>query len=568
MLPAILFALPLALTQDLALRAPVSLGNLPSLAGSSRFAVGPDRAVFSVVQPAGGGLNVTWSDGRGLAWSAPLGLPLAPSGATLKDQRLLLAGDQLLVQWDDTRFHPGAGFGQPQSSPFLRRFDFANAQLGPELALPTFGLLGQVETRVREAVSAQVGGQSHVHLLLRTQRFFAPVGYEWRLLSSHDGGQSFPFVLDLALDTVLDLPTDLSVEGPNVHVLLREKHFRSLDGGQSLDPTADRILPIPPSGLASSVALHRAGGGLIAAWVRSELTPGGQKSNFVEASVSTDGGTLFGPLEVISSAFSSLESWVLHEAFHMQAAGTFVVAWRTVNQGFPQGFVRSASRAAALPWTTTDLTPTPIFGPQWVGLVADPLQRSRLVAVWSSVDLVLPILNLSVVRLSLDGGRSWGPSQAATTPGSLARHVGFEPGYQNAILITQGSGPWQAGGGRPQRILPSGFVAGPTQIGAQFRAFDDGSPQAWLLAALSTAPLPVPDGRLLGLGVDALLLESLNLALTGPLAAALDASGNGQLAALTLGLPAGLSLSLVGLSLDPQNFTIGDLSDVVSVTAN
>jgi hypothetical protein len=148
--------------------------------------------------------------------------------------------------------------------------------------------------------------------------------------------------------------------------------------------------------------------------------------------------------------------------------------------------------------------------------------------------------------------------------------LAFNDRYQNLIASWSSNldpKPLFIGGFRPQTLTPSGFVPGATQVGAAFERFDDGSPLAFFL--VSTAPgdllLPFGDLRNTGLGLSPLFLSGVNLALTGPLAAALDAAGGGALAPLQAILPTPLTLYALGLSFDPVTLAFGDLSDVVRI---
>jgi hypothetical protein len=480
--------------------------------------------------------------------------------------RTLLVGDRLLMIWDDTRFLIGAT-SVPKATPYLRALNLSTGLLEAELALPNFGPVGSVETSVYASAQAAVGTAEHVHLLLLTREFSTQAN-AWRLLSSHDGGRTFPYTLDLDLSSSTSTLADLAVEGNNVHVLLREKHFRSLDGGQSLDPTAAPTIAIPADGGTTDLQLSRAGGALTAAWARTPSGSLGQPFKRLEAVVSGDGGTTFGALETIVVGPSPFDILVLHDALTIPDAASRVVTWNSINQDFPQGRVFSACKVGSSAWNITEISTGTPFGPQWVGLVGDPINRSRLMAIWSSIDPFVSSFSRSYVSISRDGGQTWSNSELVGPFGTVARAAAFEPSYQNGAWILQTGNQWLAGGARAQTLNPSGFVAGATQFGAEFRGFDDGSSLAWVLAGLSTSPLPLADGRLLGLGADALLLETLNLALAGTLAAPLNGSGNGQIAPLPLSLPPGLSLKLVGVGINTQTFAVGDLSDVIQVTAN
>ncbi len=574
-LAPLLLLLPAA--QGLELRAPTVLATGLGPHTPSHLASDPDRVAFAWRDSTDGGVLATWSDGRGIEWTTPLGIDLAPPGSEVKRFQLALAGDFLLVQWDDNRFHPIPSVSAPQSTPFLRRLDLTTGQVGPELALPTFGSPGNTETRVHAWATAEVGGAQHVHLLLSTLRF-NPARLEWRMLSSHDGGESFPFLLELELnDILLAFRAALSVEGPAVHVVLVRNdaqqaqgslaHFRSVDGGVSLDPTAASPLSATTTSFYGAPAIHRAGGALTVAWTRSWVDPVTFQNQFrVEAISSGDGGDNFGATETLASA-SSFNQLIVDEVLELPASDTRVVAWRRNNVDANQTNFFVSCQPGQGAWSSTQLTGSaPLFTQaSWAGFAGDPEGRSRLLAVWSTQDLFFPSFSASSLRLSRDGGLTWSAQQAAAPMGEVVHHATFDPTYQNGVWLTRTATEWLAGGGRAQALQPSGFVAGPTQIGAQFQGFDGGSPLAWMLVSTSPGALHLPDGRNLGLSMDPLLMLSLNLAIGGAFAAPLNTTGQGQLAPLPVDLPPGASLHLVGLSFDPITFAPLDLSDVVRV---
>lgn len=173
----------------------------------------------------------------------------------------------------------------------------------------------------------------------------------------------------------------------------------------------------------------------------------------------------------------------------------------------------------------------------------------------------------SSVRVSRDGGRNWGPIESAAATGSMARRIAYSSKYQNLAVMSHTGSAWLGGGFRFQSIELTGFAAGPTHLGAEFRGFEDSGTTAWMLAALTPGALPLVDGRDVGLSGDVLLSDTLAWAATGLFAAPLDVAGSGQLTPVLLGIPPGLSVSVVGLAIDLTTFEIGDISDVVSAVA-
>ena len=518
------------------------------------------------MQPAGS-LLATWSDGRALDWSAATPVPLAPPGAALLNYHSTLVGDRLVVCWNDNRNHIGASSGTPQWGAFVRSVSLPDGQVAPDLPLPSFGSPTQTETRVQAVASALVDGQRHVHLVM-SARTWQPDDYELRLVSSHDGGTTFPHVLPLELDSSSSAPIAIAAGGPVVHVALGTRHFRSLDGGLTLDPSAAPFLSGAGDGSFTGIQLHRSADKLAAAWVRSELPPGSSVvTYFLEATVSDDGGTTFAPAAVLSTESGGIAFLQVQQVLAMPAADTAVVGWTRDLLGFPQGRVYASVKDGPSGWSTSDLVDNNVNDLRWVGLGGDPESRERLVVSWASAGQFFPLFGASFVRVSRDGGRTFEPTQAATNDGSIALGIGYSSTYQNVAIVSHDGAGWLAGGGRLQSLQPTGFVAGPTQLGAQFEGFDDGSQTAWMLAALGPGHLPWVDGRNLSLSIDFLLADSIGLAASGVFAAPLGATGSGQLTPIALSIPFGVSVSFVGLSIDLSTFEVRDVSDVVSVTA-
>lgn len=560
-------ALALPLAQGIQLREPTPLAPSTQWWAANQLVQEADRFVFTWVQPAGS-LLATWSDGRALEWTAATPVPLAPPGAALLNYHSTLVGDRLVVCWNDNRNHIGASSGTPQWGAFVRTVSLPDGQVGPDLPLPAFGFPTQTETRVQAVASALVGGQRHVHLLM-SARTWQPADYELRLVSSHDGGATFPHVLDLDLESESFVPLALVAEGPAVHAAIGSRHFRSLDGGISLDPTAAPLLSLEDGTTFAKIVLHRSADKLTAAWTRSEWQP--STSTFVqllEAAVSEDGGSSFPLPELLDTETATFIGLRVQQALSVPAAGTAVVGWTRDNLSFPIGTVFTAVKEGQGSWTETNLAGDSVFGLRWVGLAGDPRNRKRVAACWAGVDSsFFPSFSSSSLRISRDGGQSFEPTQAATNDGSIALGIGYSSTYQNAAIVSHDGAGWLAGGGRLQSLQPTGFVAGPTQLGAQFEGFDDGSQTAWMLAALGPGYLPWIDGRNLGLSIDFLLADSIGLAASGVFAAPLGATGSGQLTPIALSIPFGVSVSFVGLSIDLLTFEVRDISDVVSVTA-
>jgi len=204
-------------------------------------------------------------------------------------------------------------------------------------------------------------------------------------------------------------------------------------------------------------------------------------------------------------------------------------------------------------------------------IVASGAGRDRVVVTcrpaWEFGTPFGPIL----AAVSHDRGKSFGPGLLVMDQGnSYLTSLAWNDRYQNALV---GYGDFKTqvvGGFRPQAITPLGFQGGSTSLRADFNGFDGGADLAWLLLSTDTSSLPLPlgDGRELGIGITPLFLSTLPLAFGGLFATTLTPSGSGstvQISVASPGVPIGLKLHLVGLSWDANTATFVDISDVVTI---
>lgn len=572
MLTCLLLALA---ASDPFVRPPLSLTASPSL---GKPVVASDQNLTAVAWLDGQSVRASFSDGRGLAWSAPITLNPSNPPPTF-EPAVCVAGESALVAWIDRRH--GVFPQSLVSTPFLRAYEAATGTLSAEVELAAGLPVNKASSGTPIIAAERVGAISRVHVLVPQAIFAAPpvlfggppaLETILRLYTSNDGGHTFPIVSEVAhlASGVYVSQLQLEVEQDDVHVLWTDNRLgpvyyqlfyqRSSDGGQSFD------FPVEHQ-LTSQGAIQR----FDADAFRSTIAIGLHDLSFdpstgwvdwgrIETRVSVDRGSSFSPQAALPDANSPTAAFLDPTVAISRADFAISVAWPRKEPAPAWSIDRSRSLDGGAHWSAEPLL-TPSLGTS-ATLLADPTDRSRMLLRCDKPDG-------AHVAFSLDSGASWAPSVPC---GSSNGGSCWNSSYQNFVAAWVSGPPndkvlW-VGGTRPQTITPIGFQAGPASPQIACERFDDGNSVAFVLASLAPGSfvLPFGDGRELGLAPDALFTATANLALAGVLAVPLDAQGAGTSAALAGPvLPAGLQLSLVGVTFELATLSFGDISDVVSV---
>lgn len=564
--------------------------SLPNLHGSPQL-VATDNAILTVIRTLfADEVQVSASDGRGIEWSTPTTVGLAPTGATLTFTRVAGAGELAFIGWEDNRFHGGGSSSLPRNNAFLRSIDPQTLAVGAEILLPLPGPVSNSDTELLDLEVVQVGSEHHVHVLLRSFLSTDPLR-SFVLASSHDGGQSFPFVHVLD-EWILDTGVvDLVAEGATVHAFWRDPvlagepdrilHQRSSDGGVQLDFAQPQTLTTHPDSNVDGLVAATSGDSLVLGWVESEVTSFSPFDLLSQAwvSMSLDGGDSFSSGQLQLQKESPFERIFALDAFVDSLTGNGLFTYSSVNIDGLAGTVyvsRSVDEGVSWSWAMSGNHGSG-FGESWI--VGDRSDRGRVLSIQSFEDTFSSgtFFGTSFVFLSEDGGETFGSSIPLEGgpgifggAGKLVTGAVYDDRYQNlvATLKATSASTIEAGGFRPQTLTPHGFQAGSTQIQARFERFDScslGNCQGWLLLSFNAGDLTLPDGRNLGLQADPALTVSLDLASLGIFSTPLDSTGFGETPPFSASLPAGLQLFAVGLVLDASSATIGDLSDVISI---
>ena len=240
-----------------------------------------------------------------------------------------------------------------------------------------------------------------------------------------------------------------------------------------------------------------------------------------------------------------------------------VAAWED-NRGIGDQVFVSVSNDLGASWTDTQIGTNGQF-PRISG-TGDPLNLNVGVSYATSGGS-----GDCELAYSQDGGFTWtGPVSISNSTADVDNtEFVYNELYDNYIATyiadDLGSNNVFAGGVRPQTCSITSSVTGST---TQFdlSGWEPNAPRfVWVLGSNSpgTFLLPFGDGRNLGLGLDGVLLATLNNPTT--FLTNVDATGVGTSGSFTLGVPAGITFYQAAVSFDLGPVTLAEISDVVAV---
>lgn len=523
--------------------------------------------------------TIRMSDGRGIVWSAAQNVRPPGSPGTIREATACIVGDQVVVQWIDTRFDP---VGLSAGGAFIRIFDANSLIGGPEIQIPTGSIPAQTSLIFSSFACTTVGDEVHMHLAIR-RNVDTPVPDTETdavvLTSSRDGGSTWsaPQVLEQSQLTVpISLATRPQVlaDGSEVHLLWSRSnqgvkvpdfilYQRSSDAGLSLDfPMPQPIVVL--AGLFDYQATLR-GDILGVGYVFASQPFGIPQGRGV---LSTNGGDSFDVDVFPDSPFGVSSS----DAPRIQGGPgplDAIVAFGVVDGfGEEQVLIQRMENGSFGPNSTLVLPHPPGSAAFQPRVATSDEDRDRVLVTWAQVDQGV---SSTLASFSYDGGATFGTPRTVASVSSSNDGLAWNELYQNAIVALGDSGDAWVGGLRAQYIAPTGWTSGSTLLGADFVRFGGGADLAYLLGSTAQDgfPLPLGDGRELGIGASPLFNALLPAALSGPLAAVLDPDGTGATPGLALaapGVPPGLAVELVGLSLDLDTLSFVDISDRLSVS--
>ena len=564
-LPALLLtALPVQNLRDSVRVDPGSASAALGVAASA------DAGLSAVVYTdAGGAVQVAVSDGRGLAWSAPVRVDADPGGAAKQVQpdAVGVVGDSIYVFWADERSGGRelySNYSEDRGASWAgeRRLDKGYANGVGEL------------TAWNALVTPDPSGLPvYLHVLMKV-RPSPGANEEVYYTSSSDGGASYrPTAHPGQNVPVGSADVDaIALDGHDRHVAVIWQDDRSGSNndvwyqhshhhGMAWQP-AD--LPIQTNGVGATHAvgpIDVAVEGMtnIVSW--TELRSGAEPE--VRFNISYDSGANWQAADILIGTYAPGVEPVNAHACHVQNS-VLQVAHADRRAGVDG--VHVSYSLDGQNWTE-----------EWVAAgAADTLQfRGRE----SSIGLSWHSAGDAMATFSRNTGLGWQPAvEVSDLAGADSVSIAFDALHDN--FLTAWSAPEGgvdhpfASGFRPQTLRTSApFVAGGAGafVVEHFSAWESGWEFGVLVSGgLGSYLLPFGDGRETGLLQDAKLAQSL-LYIPGAFSGVLDNAGGGATATATIpaGVPPGAVIHAAAVSFQrvpPTGPVLGGLTDTLAVT--
>jgi len=549
---------------------PASTGGTPALATEG------DVTAALIGTASSTNLMLRISDGQGVTWGPLTPVDSLSTADFITMRKPAIVGDNVYTLWADDRNYQAPLWPLVATTLFVREFDSKTGIGGPEIEVPTGIAPAHVSSSGYDFVALDVGGATHLHIA-SLQRELDPVTgliqQQVVLYSSHDGGTTWqvPLAITPAGSTSYK-DVRVLADGNQVHVLYTDNTFfakpqlydqRSLDGGL----TTDFVVPTAVPGANQAWNFDADLDASLLAIVFESFEADFAFSSAVFVS-SRDGGITYEN----SGGFGAAGVFVDQSYDPRVSISEGTQAVSAVAGGFDL-----MGNAFVLGLHTADGGQS--FGPgnlivqgavQQADVATSGPGRDRVAVTWAET-----VGGTSIIRAatSFDRGATFEAPFDLTQVATGYHMLAFNALHQNVLVsfgTLSGVKPQFVGGYRPQSITVSGLAAGSTSIAASFEHFDGGADLAWLLLSTDTAsqPLPLGDGRELGIGLTPLYSSLLPLALGGLMAAPLAADGSGTMAPLPIaapGIPPGLQVFAVGLSFDFATASFVDISDVVAL---
>lgn len=525
-----------------------------------------DLSVAILKQQFFNDLSLVRSDGLGLEWSSQVGIDPANDLAPIQYEQAVIDGDDVVVLWADGRFQFPFGPSAISRVPFVRIFDTVGQTFGPEIQVPMQSTLADVESKGMQLAVTEVGGARRILVASIQGEPIGPSSGLTRIAvhASGDDGATWQQTFAQPLPNPAYADLRMFAEGSDVHVFWSAPeqvqgfevfHARSTDGGATFGPA----VAVPGARFDQLYDVDVQGAVLAMAW--AVIDPQTQTIQ-VERTSSTDGGQTWAPVTKLPQATGVAFDTALSPEVEIRPQTAEITLAALALQNGAQKVVAQHSPDAGVTWQPTQLIELGSAVDLDLEFAGDG--RLRGVLTWQTA----PGADLRTA-LTLDGGQSFGPAQAVDA-GLLDVHTTWNDRYQNLIYTRAADDAFKATavtGFRPQDLDLIGFSAGSTAVQVDFANMDGGANLAFVFLSSATGNLPLPlDGRNTGLGDSPLLQSTLPLALNGVLASPLF-GGAGSTGSIPMpnGVPAGLTVYALGLSLDTSNGTFVDLTDVLRI---
>lgn len=565
-------------------RLPQQIDDPNAMSYSPRVASDGDLCAVVYVNTNDQTVRLVVSDGRGTVWSPPLRVdqdPLA-TGKLLGDHSVLVQDNRVYVAWVDHRNGP------TRADLFMNVYDGATGQFAGERWVDKGYPQGNGFVSEWDMAVSAAAGKRYAHFLVMSSGLNPQVIVDdlWLVTTENDGGSfSVPRNLTPGLVRASPLRFDLAAERSNVHLawvdnrsnpgLLtgREVFYqRSTDAGATLLPQ-DVALDLSGPGVGQvdpGLDIEISPSTVAVAWV--EHTPTSVGTDRLRVNVSTDGGAMFQGDHLVGQ-YSLTDTWIGAPQLTVEPdTGHVVVAWGDYRGGTPSTVPLKAFAATSIDGGVSWL-PDAQLSPAGATHIAAVHARchvfdgtAAVTVTWT--DVATGFFTGTFASHSRDGGLTWEPPLRLADDLEHARFA-YNHRYGNHVVAWLSTNPFGGpphhvwtGGFRPQAIAPVGWTSG--SIDARFRLTGFSGQPGLGAVLLSFAPgsAVIPDGRDLGLTVDALFIGSASL-ITTVFGAALGPDGKGATPPLVLNAPPGLTVQAAAVALLPTG--PDELTDVVQV---
>ncbi len=562
----------------------------PALAQVPRSSVQVDAATDRVEDPqiatagnlsaaafvdvaAGTGANrvmVATSDGRGIAWSAPVQVDQDPSG-TRKDlvsSSVVVHEGVIHVAWGDLRAGASEGFGEVY---YARSLD-GGQTWSSEVPLDDKVPAGVGTVRDFEMVVSQGAAFTRVWVMMAVDPdsssnedvyvvFSGDGGATWssaNYASNSTPGQFDVDEIGIAADVDVAFVAWHEDRNGNDDVFFRRAVL--LGGAQPslvfitelrIDDTSSNV----PDAEGDLDVLVR--GSTVAVLFQEE--PTGSGSEELRMNVSTTTGFSFaGDVRVGPMLPGDVDS----PTGAILADGTIVVAWDDDRSGVDEVFATRSTNTGASFAPEQQLSAGGGNDPSLAALGSD-------VAIGWEAGLAAP--HSLAAALSTDGGATWGApiaTLADTTGDADPPSLAFDATYRNVLASWQADGSGRnhqfVGGFRPQTLVPQGFVAGPTSASFALARLDPAVDDLVLvILSAGAGPTPIGGGRVIDLAFDALALASIDQAAF--LLAPVGPDGSAQTPPAAITFPPGLSFRAAALGIQLAPTGLRTLTDARTI---
>lgn len=561
-----------------------SVGNDGQLSAVSWFDSGSDT------------VSVSFSDGRGVEWSAPIRVDDdtsdPPANKLSQFDSCLVLGDNTYVVWKDERL------GSSSDRIAFTRSVNGGAFEANTLLDEGYGGTGKVFAW-RFAGSRGPLGDGTDDYLFVVQNSDGPVSDdECFLVWSDDSGATWQGPLKVGGDALGGFDVDgvaVAADGSVAHIMwdddtlngsgLDSPYYRRFDAttgllGPTIQLDSTDVTDIgdsAPTGTYNFV-IDADGDLVVAAWPEERFDPTDEE---VRVAVSTDGGASFLPDEYVGDYSTPLDDDVDFLTAGI-SDGNVVVAYSDNREDLAGGGIGTGS--GALDQVYVSVAVDPLSNPllfNEVAKVSAPEGGSGVrIATDGGPDVGLTWTSdlsggqYAGAAFSQDGGQTWtGAIRVSKDDPSLdadIAEIGYNAVYGNFIHCWLsndiGINNVFAGGYRPATLEADGFVAGNTVVNFDFANLITNGDNVNAAVVLSASPAS-GDFTLAGLDTGLAFdpVTSLGLSFVTFLSAPVAPDGSASTPALPVNLPPGITLYATGIGFKTGPGTIDRITDVVEI---